>query len=149
MGLDFRQTLEFERNIRQANRDLPNMLKKFLLKEGQRIIAQTKQNTPVDTGALRAAWLLGNEETRVFTNEEGRQQSDIVRNADIESVRVVGDDLQITIVNNMEYASYVEYGTSKMEGRYMLTRSIAEVERNMPNRLKREFRRFLRGYGIE
>jgi HK97 gp10 family phage protein len=55
---------------------------------------ETKRRTPVDTGTLRNSW-----------------------HTDIE---VHGKTVHVEVGTNVEYAVYVEFGTSKMSGRHML-----------------------------
>lgn len=69
---------------------LPNELNKtiemFLEESAMAIINQAKKRTPVDTGALRASWYMDNDKV---------------------------ENWEITIGNNQEYASYLEYGVVK------------------------------------
>jgi hypothetical protein len=62
----------------------------------------------------------------------------------------------------MEYATYVEYGHAKpyksgiaayggpdwVDGYFMMTASIAVIERKMPIRFESEFRKFLLSLGV-
>ncbi|WP_144882713.1 HK97 gp10 family phage protein, partial [Paenibacillus sp. IHBB 10380] len=72
-----------------------------------------KKRTPVDSGELRRNWRVG----RVI-----RQGSSYV----------------VEIYNNTEYASFVEYGhrnrdkTEWVEGRFMMTISMKQIERELP-----------------
>ena len=83
----------------------------------------------------------------------------------IGDVKQVGNSLEITLGNPAEYASYVEYGHSQevgrfvpaigkrlvndwVEGGFMFTISLDEVERAMPTRFQTEFIKFLKEWGI-
>lgn len=53
----------------------------------------------------------------------------------------------------MEYSSYVEFGHSTpsggwVDGYFMLTISISEVERALPSRFNKEFKQFLKERGV-
>lgn len=124
---DFSQLRTFINGFRQAEADLDVWLRDFLIERAFRVIAKTKQKTPVDTGALRNMWQIG-------------------------SVTVSGSDLEVEIFNNMEYASFVERGHRTtgggwVDGRFMLTISIFEVISEMPAAFDTEFRQFLRARG--
>ena len=108
--------------------DLNYFLANFLKQQGRKVIGKTMLRTPVDTGALRASWQLGDIEEKTNSYE-------------------------ITIENNQEYASYVEYGTVERQwkykdGVYMLTKSINDVEQKINNDFDNEFTKFLKDKGI-
>ena len=108
----------------------------FLLKEGMRFIAKVKPRTPVDTGDLRNHW----------------QLQGITRD---------GDVLKCWFVNPMYYADFVEYGHAKpyksgaaegspdwVDGYFMMTVTLDEIERAMPARFDAEFKKFLMSLGV-
>ena len=64
---------------------------------------ETKRRTPVDTGTLRNSW-----------------HTDVERN---------GKVIHVEVGSNVEYAVYVEFGTSKMTGRHMLANGVAATAR--------------------
>lgn len=108
--------------------DLSSFMENFLKQQGQKVIGKTMSRTPVDTGALRASWKLGNVEQK-------------------------SNSYEVEIENNQEYASYVEYGTVEREwkykdGVYMLTKSINDVEQKINNDFDKEFTKFLKNKGI-
>lgn len=79
---------------------------------GLKLLKKVKLKTPVDTGALRRSW-------------QGTK-----------------GNLSFTVSNNTEYGPYVEYGhrvgkTNKVvDGRYMLTKSVKEIEKELENGLE-------------
>lgn len=100
-------------------------MQELLLELAYRAVAKIKKRTPVDTGVLRQRWDLGG----------------IIRK---------GDGYEVEIFNNVEYAPYVEYGhrtgkdlTGWVEGRFMMTISMKEIEREMPKFLERKQTEFL------
>lgn len=108
--------------------DLSSFMENFLKQQGQKVIGKTMPRTPVDTGALRASWKLGNVEQK-------------------------SNSYEVEIGNNQEYASYVEYGTVEREwkykdGVYMLTKSINDVEQKINSDFDKEFTKFLKNKGI-
>lgn len=118
-----------------------------------RLLAKVIKRTPVDEGTLRNAWTAGkkhwteDEKGNVRTNRIGGASGfasglEVTRN---------GDVYEITVSNNMDYASYVEFGhrTSNhqgwVNGRFMMTISGTEVEEAVPAILERKLMKLLRG----
>lgn len=90
-----------------------------------RLIALTKDKTPTVTGNLRRSWAMG-------------------------TVEKSGNQYIVTVLNNAEYATFVEYGhrnkyhTGWVPGKYMLTRSESEIKGQAPAVLARNMENFLR-----
>lgn len=123
-GFDFSQYEKFVKNLDNIDTDFKLWLNKFLLEMGQRILAKTRPRTPVDTGSLRASWLIID----------------------------IGDDY-ITIGNPMEYATFIEYGRHLRngvwkDGYFMLTISIEEIQQQIPKRFDKEFKEFMKNRGV-
>jgi hypothetical protein len=145
-AFDYGQLVAFEKNIENAQKEFEDFLKKFLLEMAYRVIRDTKQRTPVDTGALRSMWAVAGGD-RLASNPEF--SGNLTGTATIEDVVVNGNDLEVYLVNGMNYASYVEYGTTKFDGRYMLTISLYDIERQMPLRFDKQFADFLQKHGAK
>ena len=64
---------------------------------------ETKRRTPVDTGHLRNSF-----------------------HADVERT---GTEVHVEVGSSTEYAAYVEFGTSKMEGHHMLSNGVQAAAR--------------------
>lgn len=125
---DFSEFERFAENWERSVNQFEPFLKQFLLETAQRVIAKTKPRTPVDTGALRALW-------------------------DIGEIRGSGANIEVEIVNPADYASFVEYGARNVngswrEGRFMLTLSLDEIQRQMPERFHKQFRQWLINRGM-
>lgn len=124
MGFDYSEFEKFCTNMNRAADQFKNFLEDFLTKNALEALNKTKKRTPVDTGELRRNW-------------------------EISSVVRKGADLVVYLYNSKEYASYVEDGHATrnregwVEGYYMATISIEEIERKMPQRFNREFLKFM------
>lgn len=100
-------------------RAIERWIREFLLEMAFRAERKIKKRTPVDSGHLRRNWQVGNVEKR-------------------------GNAYIVEIFNNLEYASYVEYGhrtrdhTAWVEGRFMATISMREIERQLPKFLEKK-----------
>lgn len=131
MSFDYSEFENYRNKFARFTREFDIWLHKFLLKEGQRFIAEVKPRTPVDTGDLRNHWKLDG-----ITRE--------------------GNELRVWFVNPMYYATFVEYGHAKpykagaqpgsadwVEGYFMMTVSLEIIQRNMPARFNQQFQIFI------
>ena len=124
MGFDYSEFEKFCTNMNRAANQFKDFLEDFLLKNALEALNKTKKRTPVDSGELRRNW-------------------------EISSVVRKGADLVVYLYNSKEYASYVENGHATrnregwVEGYFMSTISIEEIERKMPQRFNREFLKFM------
>ena len=93
-----------------------------------RLLTMVKKRTPVDTGALRRGWTIG-------------------------EVKAVEGGYEVEVLNPTEYASYVEFGHRTrlspeggrgwVKGRFMLRFSSDELEALAPKILERKLKKFL------
>ena len=133
---DYSDFENYRRNFYKMYKDYDSWLTSFLLQEGMRFIAGVKPRTPVDTGDLRNHWQLDG-----ITLEEGA--------------------LHCWFVNSMYYATHVEYGHAKpykagaaeggpdwVEGYFMMTVTLEQIERAMPARFEAAFSQFLLSLGV-
>ncbi|MNW55130.1 hypothetical protein D3C74_327760 [compost metagenome] len=102
-------------------RVIERWIRELLLEIAYRAERKIKKRTPVgETGELRRNWKVGN----------------VVRK---------GNAFEVEIINNTEYAPYVEYGhrtgkdlTGWVEGRFMMTISMKEIERQLPKFIEKK-----------
>lgn len=152
LEFDYRELKEFQKEIKALMEEGDKFLHQAITNIAQRAIARIKKRTPVDTGTLRNAWR-------------------------ISSIQKLADQYIAIIVNETEYAEYVEYGhrvrgkrkrktkiqrgkkkkykikktawKSKVEkgfvkGRFMMTISMWEIEKEMDKIVQREFEKWLK-----
>lgn len=146
-GFHFKEYSEWTKKVGIAKEDFRLWLKQFLLTEAQRVVAKGKRRTPVDTGYLRNSWYIGSQTVVQTRTASGKAKID-TKNSDVLSVKVVGNVLQVEIGLGADYASFVEFGHHSYEGRYMLTISIDEVQRQLPARFNKEFLTFIKSKGV-
>ena len=102
----------FIRTLNNASSNFDEEATKSLNKISQKLVAKVKLKTPVDSGVLRRSW---------------RSKKD--------------GDLARIVYNNVHYGPYVEYGhrtrggKSFVDGQYMLTKSVKEIEEEFDNEL--------------
>lgn len=140
MGIDYKETEEFYKGLNKLGDALLAFDKEFLERRVTEILIDTRKNTPVDTGRLKASWK-ATPATRV------------------------GNSVEATILNNArdprnneDYASHIEYGhrivwggatLGYRPGRFMMTRSIAIVEKTLEKKYNEEFEQFLKSAGVK
>ncbi|MEG0297620.1 MAG: HK97 gp10 family phage protein [Clostridium sp.] len=129
MGLDYSELQKFRDNFIKMNKDYSKFLNEFVLKVAMDCLSRTKKRTPVDTTELRRNWFI----------------TEVIRK---------GNDFIVYLYNKKDYATFVEYGHTTrnredwVEGYYMATISIEELERKLPGRFEKEFTRFMKEKGI-
>ena len=95
----------FIRTLNNASNNFDEEASKRLNNISQKLVAKVKLKTPVDSGVLRRSWRVKSE-----------------------------GHLAKIVYNNVKYAPHVEYGhrtrggKSFVDGRYMLTKSVKEIE---------------------
>lgn len=125
MSFDYKEFEKFAKTYEKAATEFDKFLRNFLIKCALEVLRKTKKRTPTgETGLLKKNW-------------------------DISDVEMKNNELVIYIYNDKDYASYVEYGhvnrnrTKWVEGYFMATISIEEVQRKIPQRFEREFEKFM------
>ena len=98
----------FIRTLNNASNNFDEEASKKLNNISQKLIAKVKLKTPVSTGVLRRSWRVKSE-----------------------------GQLAKIVYNNVKYGPMVEYGhrtrggRSFVDGRYMLTKSVQEIEETL------------------
>jgi len=111
MSVEYSQFTALRKKYSKASKAIEAPLKAALNEECQRFLALVKPATPVDTGHLRASW-------------------------SVEPPEGNGLNLTAYVVNPVEYAPYVEYGTYKYAGAHMAERSMTILRPQMSRRLQ-------------
>lgn len=121
MSFDYSEFIAFRDKFEKMTDEFDTFLKKFLVRQALEVLRKTKGSKhPVITGLLINSWTL----------------SDVVRN---------GDNLSITISNNAEYASYVEYGHMDrggkkwVDGQFLCTIPLKDIQGKIPQRFESAF----------
>lgn len=118
---DFGEFEKLAKSFKKAvdERVIERFIQDFLLEMAMRSLRRIKKRTPVDSGELRRNWKVGR----------------VVRQ---------GSSYVVEIYNNTDYASFVEFGhrtgadlTKWVEGRFMMTIPMQEIERELPRYLEK------------
>lgn len=128
--LNYKELQEMYKSYASAVDDLEQFIVDFLLENAKWVLSQTIDRTPVDTGHLRRSWRI----TNVY--------------------RLSSGNIGFVLMNDADYASYVENGhatrnrKSWVEGYYMATISLTELEERLPRRFDKKFAIFLAEHGV-
>lgn len=131
MGFKYKEFKQFYENCRSLSEELEDWLVSFLLENAQWLEGITKDRTPVDTGNLKRRWRI----TSVYRLPSS-------------------NSLAFALINDADYASYVELGHTTrnregwVEGYFMATISMAELERKLPRRFTLQFNKLLARHGV-
>lgn len=115
---------EFIKNMEKTVEGFDVFLESFLIKKSIKITNEAKRRTPVDTGALRSSW---------------SQETGNIKN------------LEVKIINNQNYASFIEYGTEKIkkkDGYKMLSTPVEKYIFNVEKDFKKEFQKYVKSKGL-
>lgn len=124
-SFDFSDAKKLQKNLQQMQKEFPGFMEECVRELAGRLLAKTIARTPVRTGDLRRGWQIG------------------------QVVRLPGGGVHAEIVNNVEYALYVEYGhvtrlrTGWVNGRFMLTLSEQELERELPGIMDKKLKKYI------
>lgn len=154
---DYHEFVEYIKKFNIMQDDFDTWLKNFLLKQAQRVVSLAKQRQravgAIDTGFMINSWVIGNEAKVLKANSKGKYtkatyDSAFAKEAGIDDIKVVGNNLEVTIGNTAEYSSFIEFGQRSYSGKYLLTISIDTVARALPSRFETEFVKFLKEKGV-
>ncbi len=117
---------------RQFNADIRAWAKKananldaLARQTAQEVAAQVVQKTPVDTGFLRGSW-----QPSIGAPTDAVGSADPSGATAQSQVTLVAAQFnrgeRFFMINNAAYARFVEYGTSKMAGRYFVNDTVAD-----------------------
>lgn len=109
-------------------KEIQDFTEKFFKKQANITLGDVVQNTPEDTGALKAAWVL----------------KDYEKNA---------DSFKIDFFNGQDYASFIEYGTVERkwkwkDGAFMLNKALNRALSRINDEYEKEFTKFLKSKGL-
>ncbi len=154
---DFKQLKALSERIQKMQNDMDRFYESAAKELAARLLSLVVPRTPVGQyssetgklgGTLRRGWTAGS----VVSPAEYAQSIPVEKN---------GNQYTITVINPVEYASYVEFGHRQtpgryvpaigkrlkngwVEGQYMLTLSEKDLEKMMPSLLQKKLEKFLK-----
>lgn len=177
-SVDFRQLQELERKLSRLSRgDFDKFCRQTARELAARLLADVKKRTPTGSvpddisknrkskiavvGASGKKRKLFSREAAIYQQYWAGYTGGSLRNAwTVTLAPRTGSAYVVTIINNLEYASYVEYGHRQQPGRYvpalgkslkeawvpgkyMLTIALQDLERILPALLEQRLYSFL------
>lgn len=121
---DFSAFKEFKGQLDRMQAAWPAFMDECIRELATRLLAKVVPRTPVDEGELRRSWTIG----QILRTPTG---------------------VEVEVINPVKYAPYVEFGhrtrnhTGWVEGRFMLTISEDELQRELPAIMTRKLQQFL------
>lgn len=112
------------------------MAESFNKVDGEKIIGQWVRELLIELAFRAERKIKKRTPVGVYKNKTGGH---LRRNWQVGEIKQEGNSYTVEIFNNVEYASYVEYGhrtrdhSGWVEGRFMATISIDEIERELPS----------------
>lgn len=129
-GFNYKEFKKLLETMEEVQRQFDSFLESFLLKQALIALRLVKPRTPVDTGNLRNNW-------------------------QITEVQVYDSYLTVSLVNPVEYASFMENGfvyhtkegDKRFPGFHMAELSILQVQQQMPKKFEQAFTSWLKSKG--
>lgn len=118
---------KFGDNLKAMESAWPAFKKECIVELANRLLAKAVLRTPVKDGKLRRGWTIG-------------------------QVSITSTGAEIEVINPVYYSPYVEYGHRTrdhqgwVEGRFMMTLSVQELERELPGIMERKLEEFMLRY---
>lgn len=148
-SFDFKEIEKLRNNLRKFAEKSPDTVMKIGNEIEQRILRGAIKNTPV--GDYEDTYELQSNGEYVKSSKQG---GTLKKGWTAEAMRRMGNVLTGKVFNTVPYAVYVEYGHRQtpgrfvpaiqkkltqgwVEGRFMLTKTLKEVDRNVPGIIKK------------
>lgn len=138
--VDLRQLKAFERKLAKlASGDFEKFCEAAAKELAARLLGKVIRRTPVDDGTLRRGWT-----TKTHAEAESGSGKNAKEYAESLSVQKQGNVYELSVINPVEYAQYVEFGHRTRNhqdwknGLFMMTISADEVEQQAPAILERK-----------
>lgn len=122
---------------------------------GNILIRDVKKRTPVGKYDGTVFFVRGGKLLVFQGKKNARTGGELRRNWILEGVSRTSDGYIVTIVNNTEYASWVENGHRKadhsgwVEGKFFLKVTLEEVMEKLPSIVGPAYEEYLKGFGFE
>ena len=153
---DYRELKKLDERLQQLSEvDMDRLCRDAAKKVAQILLNKVKKRTPV---GVVPSYATEEAKAKYWSGYTGGNLRD---NWSVLPIEKKGNDYIITVINNAQYASYVEYGhrqtpgryvpalglrlkRSWVPGRYMLTISTQELEQQAPKLIEQKLYQFLR-----
>ena len=103
MAVDFSEFEKFKNQLKNLEKELPAFEEGCAKELGARLLREVRQKTPVG----------------IYPEESGKMGGTLRRNWYVTDARRTSEGYALDVINNTEYASYVEDGHRQQVGRYV------------------------------
>ena len=158
-NVDTRQLREFQKKLERMQKDNNEFLEACAKELAARLLAKVIKRTPV--GDYSDTYDLEDDGENKFLVMSDKQGGTLRKGWSTSEITKVGDTYQVEVFNDTKYASYVEYGHRQkpgryvsaigkrlkkgwVEGRFMLTISEQELQRDAPRILEKKIEKMLK-----
>lgn len=154
-SFDFKEFKALRDRFQDADKIIDQFIREFLSEMAMRALRKIKKRTPVGNYGTKIVTIQrgknkGKTRTVKLKGSHGRTGGQLRRNWKVGKVHSFGNSYVVEIYNNTEYAGYVEFGhrtgaelTRWVEGEFMMTISMQEIERELPRYLARRQKELL------
>lgn len=149
MSAKYDDLIKFQKNLEKiSSAEKDEFISECAKELAARLLAKVIKRTPTRKPEDCPAGVTGGNLRRGWT---GGKKSSAKAFVDSLNISHVGNTYVIEITNNVDYASYVEYGHRTrnhkgwVEGRKMLTKSEAEIKAQAPKILEAKLNKWLSG----
>lgn len=145
-NFDFREFKDLAGKFQKAldERVIERFIREFLTEMAMRSLRKIKRRTPVGVYSNEVSFTTSSGKLVQFKTSRRRVGGHLRRTWRVGNIERRGNAYVIEIFNNTHYAVFVEYGhrtgrdlTKWVEGRFMMTISMQEIERELPRYLER------------
>lgn len=145
-SFDYSEFKNIAKNFKKAldERVIERWIREFLLEMAFRAHRKIVKRTPVGEYSNKVRFTTKDGEEAEFTTSSTKVGGHLRRNWRVGNIQKRGNSYIVEIINNVEYASYVENGHRTpdhkgwVEGRFMATISMNEIERELPRFMERK-----------
>lgn len=103
--------------------------KRLYQREARNLLYSLVDETPVQTGRLKANWRVGVGKVNTYYDKDRfSPKGSVPRREGSKIISYLNVGQPVYITNRTPYAAYVNYGTSKMEPRRFVEKALAKVK---------------------
>lgn len=158
-SFDFRELEQFAKNLAKLEKGKDRLFQAVAKELAARLLALLADNTqpgeyPAGSGmvggTLRRGWTSETHEEAFSKRKSEPGVKDIQEILNTMEISCKGDTYTIQVKNPVEYASYVESGHRTVnhrkwvKGKFMMKRSVQDLQKTAPKVLEAQIKRFLR-----
>ncbi|MCR8658956.1 HK97 gp10 family phage protein [Paenibacillus endoradicis] len=126
-NFDFREFEKYRDNLKAMETAVPGFVEECVQELAERLLAKSIARTPTDQKEVRRGWTIG-------------------------KVSMTSNGANIELFNANENSSFVEYGQRLangrgwIEGKFMMTISLEELEQQIPTILEKKMKQFVKRF---